>query len=142
MEGYGFPPRLEGQQESNGWWPTPDTGFLDEAGYLTLMGRLDDYIKTRSGYLVNPAEVAGVLLSYPGITDAAVVALPSPTGPVIGALVECEMTVTLTELRSHIARLLPPWSQPRALQVINELPRLPGGKADRRICIEILEKSL
>jgi acyl-CoA synthetase (AMP-forming)/AMP-acid ligase II len=58
MEGYGFPPDLAPRAGRAGWWPTADVGSLDEAGYLTIAGRVDDCFKTASGYLVNPGEIA------------------------------------------------------------------------------------
>ncbi len=140
MEGYGFSQALEPREDLEGWWPTSDIGFLDETGYLTLIGRMDDCVKLSSGYLVNLADVADILTSCPGVTDVAVVPIDAAAGPRIGALVESEALSPL-ELRSHLARSLPPWSHPQVLQVTHELPRLPGGKPDRKACIAILEKS-
>jgi acyl-CoA synthetase (AMP-forming)/AMP-acid ligase II len=140
MEGYGFPPHLEPGRTRDGWSPTSDIGFLDEAGYLTLIGRTDDCVKLASGYLVNLADVAAALTSCPGVTGVAVVPLDGERGPAIGALVEGE-TLDPIELRRHITRLLPSWSHPQVVQVTARLPCLPGGKTDRRACVEILEQS-
>ena len=74
MEGYGFPPRLAPREGRQGWWPTADVGVLDDSGYLTLEGRVDDCFKTPAGYLVNPGEIARVLASHSRVTD--VVILP------------------------------------------------------------------
>ena len=87
MEGYGFPPALEPRRNTFGWWATQDLGQLDEGGYLTLIGRLDDSFKTLSGHLVSPGEVEGVLRRHADVVDTAVAPVPSPTGPVIGAVV-------------------------------------------------------
>jgi acyl-CoA synthetase (AMP-forming)/AMP-acid ligase II len=138
MEGYGFPPHLEPRDGRNGWWPTEDVGVLDQAGCLTLVGRLDECFKTSSGHLVNPAEVARVLTSHPGVRDAVVVPLPGGSGPVIGALVEADEAIEAGELRASAARELPSWLQPRILLVTAEIPRLPNGKVDRQTCVTIL----
>ena len=141
MEGYGFPPRLEPREGRDGWWPTEDVGVLDQAGCLTLVGRLDDCFKTSSGHLVNPAEVSRVLTSQRGVRDAVVVPVPGGSGPVIGALVEADEVIESVQLRASAARELPIWLQPRILLVTAEIPRLPSGKVDRQTCVTILAKA-
>ena len=142
MEGYGFPPEVEPVATVEGWWPSPDIGQLDDDGYLTILGRLDDCIRTGAGHLVSPAEVAAALEGHPGVTDAAVVPLEASAGPVLGVLVQSAQALQPDDVRRHLARSLPPWAQPRVLEVTRELPRLPSGRTDRRACIAILEKAL
>ena len=137
-EGYGFSPRLEFGERRDGWWPTEDIGALDASGRLTLMGRADDCFKTPSGYLVNPSQIANVLTGHPGVTGAVVVPVPMRRGTVIGALVEGDGDLDPTGLRALAAQTLPVWLQPEVLMVTRELPRLPGGKVDRRSCVAIL----
>jgi long-chain acyl-CoA synthetase len=141
MDGYGFPPDLQPARTVDGWWATPDAGHLDERGYLTIAGRLDDCIRTGAGYLVNVADVAAALEAYPGVSEAAVVPLETPAGPVLGAVVESGQRVGAADLRSHLSRRLPPWAQPRFLEVTGALPRLSSGRTDRRACIALLEGS-
>jgi acyl-CoA synthetase (AMP-forming)/AMP-acid ligase II len=47
--------------------------------------------------------------------------------------------VAASDVRRHLARRMPPWCQPRVVQVTQELPRLPGGKTDRMACAAILD---
>ncbi len=138
MDGYGFPPDLAARESQDGWWPTEDMGTLDEAGYLILIGRADDCFKTAAGYLVNPAEVVRALMRHPTVTDVVVVPVPTRRGPVIGALVQAARTLRAGELRASATRALPLWLQPEVLVVTEELPRLPGGKVDRRASMAIL----
>jgi acyl-CoA synthetase (AMP-forming)/AMP-acid ligase II len=142
MEGYGFPPDLDREGIVDGWWPSPDIARHDEQGYLTLAGRLDDWIRTGAGHIVNPAEIAALLESYPGVTDAAVVPLDTPAGPVLGALVQSAEPLRPSDLRGHLSRSLPPWARPRVLEAVREFPRLSTGRTDRRACIEILGRAL
>lgn len=58
----------------DGWFPTHDNGYLDEAGYLFVQGRNDDVI-IRGGENISPAEIEDVLLSHPAIKDAAVIGI-------------------------------------------------------------------
>lgn len=142
MEGYGFPPELEQDGIGGGWWPSPDIGRLDEHGTLTLEGRLDDWIRTSAGHVINPAEIAALLEAYPGVTDTAVLPLETPAGPVLGVLVQSPEPLRSIELRGHLSRSLPSWARPRVLETVREFPRLSSGRTDRRACIEILGKAL
>lgn len=142
MSGYGFPPGLEPPETVDGWWGTPDMGVLDAGGRLTVSGRVDDCFRTSAGHVLSPASVAAVLETYPGVIDTAVVPLAAPTGPVLGVLVESSGGLSVTDLRGHLARALPAWSQPRVIETSRALPRLPSGRIDRRACITILQKSL
>jgi acyl-coenzyme A synthetase/AMP-(fatty) acid ligase len=142
MEGYGFPPEIERADSVDGWWPSPDMGRLDTDGRLTLLGRLDDCVRTGAGHLVNAVEIAAALEGYPGVTDTAVVPLDAPAGLVLGVLVQSPEPLRSSDLRGHLARSLPPWARPRVLETVRELPRLPTGRTDRRACIDLLGKAL
>jgi len=142
MEGYGFPPDVARGEMVDGWWRSPDVGRLDGDGYLTLSGRADDCLRTGAGHLVNPADVAAALEGYPGVTDVAVVPIEAAAGSVLGVLVQNQEPLSLYDLRGHLMRRLPPWSQPRVLEAVPELPRLPSGRIDRRACIALLEKTV
>jgi acyl-CoA synthetase (AMP-forming)/AMP-acid ligase II len=139
MAGYGFPPTVERTEDVDGWWPTRDLGFLEADGHLTLAGRIDDCIRTRENRLVNLSAVATVIRGIRGVTDAVVVPLGRPTGATFGAVVQCEPDLAITTVRTSVADALPPWSWPRAVELVRSLPRLPNGKADRRACIGLLE---
>ena len=134
MAGYGFPPHVERPGDVDGWWPTQDLGRLRADGYLVLAGRMDDAIRTRENRVVNLAHVAARLRGIAGVVDAVVVAIDTPSGRSFGAVVECDDGLTVAQLRRTLADMLPPWSWPRALELVPALPRLPNGKPDRQAC--------
>ncbi len=138
MAGYGFPPHLERPGDVDGWWPTQDLGRLRADGYLVLAGRLDDAIRTRENRVVNLTHVAASLRGIVGVTDAVVIAIDTPSGRSFGAVVECDEGLTVAQLRTKLADMLPPWSWPRALELVPALPRLPNGKPDRQACVRRL----
>jgi acyl-CoA synthetase (AMP-forming)/AMP-acid ligase II len=138
MEGYGFPPDVASDGMAEGWWRSPDIGRLDEDGYLIISGRRDDCIRTATGHLIDPARVAAVLEGCPGVADVAVVPVEAASGPVLGVLVQAPQALSPDALRVHLIRCLPAWSQPRVLEVVPSLPRLPSGRIDRRACITML----
>lgn len=60
---------------AGGWFPTRDGGWLDDAGYLYLEGRLDDVI-VRGAENLSPGEIEDVLIAHPAVVDAGVVGVP------------------------------------------------------------------
>ncbi|WP_068876834.1 MULTISPECIES: class I adenylate-forming enzyme family protein [unclassified Phenylobacterium] len=61
--------------DASGWFATKDAGWIDEAGYLFLEGRLDDVI-VRGGENISPGEIEDVLRGHPAVADVAVVGAP------------------------------------------------------------------
>ena len=83
---------------------------------------------------MNLTYVAASLRDIVGVTDAVVVAIDTPSGRSFGAVVECDEGLTVAQLRTKLADMLPPWSWPRALELVPAVPRLPNGKPDRQAC--------
>lgn len=65
----------ESRLREDGWFPTNDSGRLDEAGYLFLSGRLDDVI-VRGGENLSPGEIEEVLYEHEAVADCGVVGIP------------------------------------------------------------------
>jgi acyl-CoA synthetase (AMP-forming)/AMP-acid ligase II len=59
----------------DGWFHTGDVGYLDEDGYLFIVGRKKELIN-RSGDKISPVEVENVLIQHPAIRSLAVIGLP------------------------------------------------------------------
>ncbi|GAB2786810.1 hypothetical protein GCM10027073_19030 [Streptomyces chlorus] len=111
---------------------TGDLGRWGPQG-LTYVGRTDRQVKIR-GHRVDPAEIEGALLSHPRVSGAAVTAHTDDRGRVyLAAHVTGDLIATAdAELRTHLARSLPPHLMPRRFQRHDALPTTRGGKADRR----------
>jgi acyl-CoA synthetase (AMP-forming)/AMP-acid ligase II len=141
MAGYGFPPRVERPGDVDRWWPTRDLGMMRADGRLVLAGRIDDCIRTREGRLVNLDAVAQSLRDLDGVREAIVLPIQGSAGASFGAVLACADALTLADLRTRVSGSLPEWAWPRALLQVAALPRLPGGKIDRRTCAEWLHGS-
>jgi acyl-CoA synthetase (AMP-forming)/AMP-acid ligase II len=61
--------------DDEGWFATNDGGWMDEAGYLFVEGRLDDVI-VRGGENISPGEIEDVLRKHPQVDDVAVLGVP------------------------------------------------------------------
>lgn len=114
-----------------------DRGYLDDDGYLFLVGR-DSELIISSGMNIYPAEIEQALLAHPAVVDCAVVGAPDPLcGEVPEAHVELAPGVAATalltdELLHFLAGRLAPMKLPRRIEYGAGLPRDPNGKLMRK----------
>lgn len=116
------------------WFRTDDIGAVDDSGVLTVLGRVDDAIST-GGLTVLPALVEAAVASHPAVAECAVFGVADERlgQRVVAAVVAAPgATITLSELRSHVAGSLPSTAAPRQLHLVDALPRRGIGKVDRR----------
>ncbi|GAY16393.1 class I adenylate-forming enzyme family protein [Mycobacterium sp. shizuoka-1] len=134
MAGY-LPDEATADAFSDGWYRTGDIGHLDQ-GWLRITDRLKEMIKVR-GFQVAPVEVESVLHGHPAVRDCAVFSVPHANDgeAVIAAVVAAE-PVGADELTALIARSLAAYKCPREIVFVPEIPRLPSGKALRRVLKE------
>jgi acyl-CoA synthetase (AMP-forming)/AMP-acid ligase II len=128
---------VRGEQVSSatadgGWFRTRDVGYLDERGFVFLLGRADDVI-IRGGENIMPAEIEQVLESHPAVAEAAVVGIPDEEwGEALEAAVVARSAVDPAELRAHVRARLASYKVPRRVCLTGELPRNSTGKLLRR----------
>jgi acyl-CoA synthetase (AMP-forming)/AMP-acid ligase II len=118
----------------DGWFRTGDLGSLDEDGYLSLAGRMNSLIN-RGGETISPEHVEDVLAGCPGVTEAAVFAVPDATvGQRVGAaVVVCRGEGIGTEQILQYCRYrLSAAEVPDRLEIVDALPRTAEGGLDRR----------
>ncbi|OZI60180.1 non-ribosomal peptide synthetase [Bordetella genomosp. 11] len=126
-------PHLPGQR----MYRTGDRVRVLRDGALSFLGRVDDQVKIR-GYRVEPAEVAAVLRTAPGIADAAVLPRAEPDGrlQLHAYVAPSEMSrdgaPDVEALRRHAAARLPEYMVPATFTLMPALPRTANGKLDRR----------
>jgi acyl-CoA synthetase (AMP-forming)/AMP-acid ligase II len=118
----------------DGWFRTGDLGSLDEDGYLFLAGRINSLIN-RGGETISPEHVEDILAGCPGVTDAAVFAIPDATvGQRVGAaVVVCEGEgIGAERILQYCRHRLSAAEVPDRLEVVDSLPRTAEGGLDRR----------
>jgi acyl-CoA synthetase (AMP-forming)/AMP-acid ligase II len=119
---------------ADGWFPTNDSGHLDEAGFLFVEGRLDDVI-VRGGENMSPGEIEDVLLQHPAVAEAGVTGVPDDEwGEVAAAAVVLEPGVSTTEaeLQAWVRERLRSSRTPVVVDVRAALPYNETGKLLRR----------
>ncbi len=108
-----------------GWFHTGDLGAFDAEGYLAIVGRKKEIIRS-GGESVAPAEVEAVLRDAPGVQEVAVVGIPDAQwGELVCAVVVPApgAATTLDALRAHCEGRLAGFKRPRRLELVRELPR-------------------
>ena len=113
-----------------GWLHTGDLAWLDEDGFVYLVGRRKDVI-IRGGNNVHAADVEAVLYEHPGVREAAVAGVAHPVlGEDVGAWVVKRPghPATADELRAFCAGRLSDYKVPRSFTFVEELPRNATGK--------------
>lgn len=135
-------PEATGRSFRDGWFCTGDAGRLDAAGYLFLVGRLDDRIN-QGGSKIYPVEIEEVLRVFPGVLDAAVVGVPARRAQELPvAAVEGGGALDLEALRNHCRTHLGPRRMPHTIVRLPALPRTGSGKVDTRALRQVLSERL
>jgi acyl-CoA synthetase (AMP-forming)/AMP-acid ligase II len=120
---------------ADGWFPTRDRGWLDEAGFLFLGGRLDDVI-VRGGENISPGEIEEVLRSHDEVADAAVIGLPDDEWGerIVAVVVSADAQKRHPEqLRQWVQERLRSTKTPERIVYRDELPYNETGKLLRRM---------
>jgi amino acid adenylation domain-containing protein len=104
-------------------------------GEIEFLGRVDHQVKIR-GFRIEPGEIAAALDQYAGVRESVVVLRESAGGEkrlvayVAGDGPEDQLTAK--RLRAYLKQRLPEYMLPSALMILEQLPRTPNGKIDRR----------
>ncbi len=134
MRGYLGKPDETAATVVDGWLHTGDVGYFDADGYLVLVDRIKDMI-IRGGENLYPKEIENALYRHPAVHDAAVVGVPDPVlgeVPVAHVVAAPQVTVTAEELTAHCRAELAAFKVPSAIVLVDELPRNPVGKIDKK----------
>lgn len=135
MAGY-LPDDATAAAFDRGWYRTGDLGYLDGDGWLRITDRLKEMIKVR-GFQVAPAEIEAVLLGHPAVRDCAAFGVADETdGEAVMAAVVTGAPVEPDELVALVGERLASYKRPRRIVFVPEIPRLPSGKALRRVLKE------
>jgi acyl-CoA synthetase (AMP-forming)/AMP-acid ligase II len=143
MDGYFDAPDATAEALRDGWYHTGDLGAIDDEGYVAIVGRARDVVRT-GGETVVPVEVEGVVAQHPAVAEVAIVGVPDPQwGEIVTAVVvprDGASPPDLDALRAFCADRLAPFKHPRRVVVVAELPRTPAtGQIQRTLIVERLQ---
>jgi acyl-CoA synthetase (AMP-forming)/AMP-acid ligase II len=140
--GYLDRPDADREALRDGWLHTGDLGHLDVEGYLFLTGRRKEIIN-RAGEKISPREVEDVLHRRAEIEIACVVGVPDQLyGEEVMAFVSLRpgREVAADALRAHCREYLAPFKVPRRIFFVDDFPRGPNGKLQRRGLLDVYRR--
>lgn len=121
--------------DSEGWYHTGDLGHFDKHGYLYIVDRIKEIMKSK-GYHISPSEIEEVILELPDVADVCVCGIPDiktvylPAAFVIKAK---GSNITEQTIVTHVSAKMPHYKHlTGGVYFVDELPRTPSGKILRR----------
>jgi malonyl-CoA/methylmalonyl-CoA synthetase len=131
-----MPEKTATEFRPDGYFITGDMGFIDERGYVQLVGREKDLIIC-GGLNVYPAEVEALLDDRADVAEAAVIGVPHPDfGEAVVAVVQPAGTFDAAAVREEMRRDLAAFKVPKQIIVLDELPRNTMGKIQKKLLRE------
>jgi len=121
-----------------------DGAKIDEDGYFWIVGRVDDVMNV-SGHRISTAEVESALVDHEAVAEAAVVGASDETSgqAIVGYVIlkgRYEPSEELREeIRQHVAHKLGAIARPKAVILVEDLPKTRSGKIMRRLLRDVVE---
>jgi len=116
------------------WFKTGDIARVTEDGYIWLVDRAKDLIKS-GGEWISSAEIENELMAHPSVEEAAVIGVPSDKWserPLACVVLRDGQSLTTDEVRDYLAARLAKWWLPDAVEFIDEVPKTSVGKFSKR----------
>ena len=123
-----------GDSFDGGWFRTGDVATVDEHGFIEIVDRTKDLVKS-GGEWISSLQLEAALVEHPAIREAAVVAAPDERWgerPVAYVVLQPQAEVSEEELLGHLRERFPSWWLPDAVVRVPELPKTSVGKIDKR----------
>lgn len=117
-----------------GWFHSGDLATIDDEGYITVVDRKKDMIKS-GGENVASREVEELIYRLPGVSEVAVVGVPHPRwveAVVAVVVVKAGESLSQDDVMSHCARQVASFKVPKAVVFTEALPKNPSGKLLKR----------
>jgi acyl-CoA synthetase (AMP-forming)/AMP-acid ligase II len=140
-QGYYGNPEATAESFRNGWFYTGDLGYFDEEGFLYIVGRKKDMIKS-GGISVYPDEIESILYMHPAISEAAVIGVPDDRwGEAVKAIVVLKEGATTDPqgLTQFCKERLSPYKVPKSVDIVQSIPRTDMGKVAKEKLRELYQ---
>ena len=115
---------------ADGWFRTGDVATMDEDGYIRIVDRAKDLVKS-GGEWISSVDLENTLMCHPAVKEACVVGIPHPKWqerPLAAVVLKDGAQATPEELRCFLAKSFAKWQLPDAFVFIDAIPRTSVGK--------------
>ncbi|MFE2996087.1 long-chain fatty acid--CoA ligase [Nocardia sp. NPDC059246] len=119
----------------DGWLRTGDVGTISADGYLTLVDRAKDIIKS-GGEWISSVDLENALMAHPDIAEAAVFGVPDEKWderPVVAAALRAGVEPDAGALRAFLSDKVAKWQLPERWTFVSEVPKTSVGKFDKKV---------
>jgi malonyl-CoA/methylmalonyl-CoA synthetase len=133
-----MPEKTAAEFRQDGFFITGDLGFIDAAGYVTIVGRGKDLVIS-GGFNVYPKEVESEIDALPGVDESAVIGVPHPDfgeGVTAVCTLKPGAAVCEAEVLAALADRLAKYKQPKRVFFVDALPRNTMGKVQKNMLRE------
>jgi fatty-acyl-CoA synthase len=115
---------------ADGWFRTGDVATMDEEGYVKIVDRAKDLVKS-GGEWISSVDLENALMGHPAVKEACVVGIPHPKWqerPLAAVVLKDGASATPEELRAFLAESFARWQLPDAFVFLDAIPRTSVGK--------------
>jgi fatty-acyl-CoA synthase len=135
-------PKKTQETVKNGWLRTGDAVYIDEEGYIKIVDRFKDLIKS-GGEWISSVDLENTVMGYYKVSEAAAIAAYHPVWqerPVVLVVPKTEYKNNITE-KEIIEFLkstgkLAKWQLPDKIIFVEEIPKTSVGKIDKKVLRE------
>jgi len=122
------------QFSSDGWLRTGDVAAISKLGYLRLVDRTKDLIKS-GGEWISSVDLENTIMGHPAVAEAAVIALPHPKWmerPFACVVLKPGAELSKDDLLKYLGERLDKWGLPDDVEFIGEIPKTSVGKFSKK----------
>jgi fatty-acyl-CoA synthase len=130
VSGYFEDPEASAVVDEQGWFRTGDVATIDPDGYMQIMDRRKDVIKS-GGEWISSIDLENAAIAHPDVAEAAVIAVPHPRWaerPLLVVTPRADCRPQCDDLLVFLGERFPRWMLPDDVVVLDELPHTATGK--------------
>ncbi|TAM09389.1 MAG: fatty-acid--CoA ligase [Nevskiaceae bacterium] len=126
---------LAGRFTDDGYWRSGDAATMDGRGYVKLVDRLKDVIKS-GGEWISSIDMENMIVALPEVAEAAVIGVPHPKWqerPVAIVALRKGRTLSVDAICAHLSSKFAKWQLPDKIMFVDAIARTSVGKADKKV---------
>lgn len=119
--------------DADGWFDTGDVATLDPLGYMHIVDRSKDVIKS-GGEWISSIDLENCAVGCPGVAEAAVIGVPHPKWderPLLIIVRKEDATTTADDIRAYLSDKIAKWWMPDAIEFVEAIPHTATGKIQK-----------
>jgi len=132
IESYYNAPEIANRFTDDGYWKSGDVATIDPEGYMKIVDRLKDLIKS-GGEWISSVDMENEIMCHPGVLEATVIGLPHPKWeerPLALVVLREEFRgrITKEDIVNHLGKRFAKWQLPDEVKFVDEIPKTSVGK--------------